>query len=120
MNSSAEVTTHCPHHHHCDSDTAKVKAVTIIVEQRTRLKVIEVWWQTFMVPSYKNFCKYNFRNDHVITKIMKIWSYTAQNVEFKHWAHVCKYSHHCEVGNYSLGHILCCQYFSTLLLDIVS
>ena len=41
---------------------------------------------------------------------MKIWSYTAQNVEFKHWAHVCKYSHHWEVGNYSLGHILLLYY----------
>ena len=41
MNSSTEVTTHCPHHHHCDRDAAKVKAVTIIAEQITRLKVIE-------------------------------------------------------------------------------
>ena len=72
---------HCRHHSHCDRDAAKVKVVTIIAEQRTWLKVLDKFNNFvayFMVPcSYKNFCKYNFRNDHVITNITKIWSYTV-------------------------------------------
>ena len=58
-------------------DAAKVKAVTIIAEQRTWLKVLE---QTHQVDgkllwshSYKNFRKYNFHNDYVITKSTKIF-----------------------------------------------
>ena len=46
-----------------------------------------VWWQTYIVPNtdihnimtIENFCKYNFHNDHVITKITKIFYY--ENLE---------------------------------------
>ena len=33
----AKVATHCPPHSHCDRDTAKIKTVAIVVEQRTEL-----------------------------------------------------------------------------------
>ena len=49
---STEVKIHCPHHHHCDRDAAKVKAVTIIAEQRTLLKFFEQTHQNLVENFY--------------------------------------------------------------------
>ena len=84
---SAEVTGDpLPHHCHCNHDAAREKAVTIIVEQRSWLKVLEQTHQFggkyLWCHSCKNFCKYNYLNDQVITKLqkfstMKICNYTV-------------------------------------------
>ena len=88
---SAEIITHCSCHHHCDCDAAKVKAVTITAEQRTWLKVLEQTQQFggkfLWSHSYKNVHEYNFCNDHVIMKIMKI--FYNKNLELYSIWHAC-------------------------------
>ena len=58
-------------------DAAKLKAVTIIVEQRTWLKLLgqahQFGGKLLWFHSYKSFHKYNFHNDYVITKSTEIF-----------------------------------------------